>query len=544
MQLHTLATSAKATVLQSQSTSLEITGITCDSRMVKAGDLFAALPGAKSDGSIYARQAAERGAAAILCEKQEPLTPLPQLVCADARLGLAQAARAFYGFPDRQLKMGAVTGTNGKSTTAYLVRHLLRTAGKKCGMLGTIEYDLGSQVIEAPLTTPESLDLHRYLKTMADAGCQAAMMETSSHSLCQHRVAGIDFAVGVFTNLTQDHLDYHRTMEEYREAKSILFRNLSPNATAVLNLDDPASAYFAGLTNARILGFSVNSGNGTNSCVFEKETICGSTDSLRVSTPPTPPFQGGENKGRGVKRAEHLSAQIISMNIHGTQFRLNSPWGARTVNWGLVGAHNIQNCLGALGAAIAMGIEFDDAVSALSAFPGVPGRLESVGDAVPSPLPFRVLVDYAHTDDALRSVMRALRELKPSRLIVAFGCGGDRDRTKRPKMGKAVEEMADLGIITSDSPLTEDPQAIIADICKGIQSQQKFIVEPDRAKAIQFAINEARTGDVVLIAGKGHENYQIFGAKKHHFSDVEQAMAAMKSRGQGSEVRGQVTARS
>lgn len=503
MQLQALATSAKATVLQAQSHLIEITGITCDSRLVKAGDLFAALPGAKADGSVYARQAAERGAAAILCERQDPLTPLPQLVCADARAGLAQAAQAFYGFPDRQLKMGAVTGTNGKSTTAYLVRHLLQSAGKKCGMLGTIEYDLGAQILEAPLTTPESLDLHRYLRTMADAGCDAAIMETSSHSLCQQRVAGIDFAVGVFTNLTQDHLDYHRTMEQYREAKAILFRNLSSEAMAVLNLDDPASAYFAQQTKARILGFSVNS---------------------PARTVP---------KGMGKK--DMLSAQIIGMDIHGTQFRINSPWGTRTVKWGLVGAHNIQNCLGALGAAVAMGVKFEDAVDALAAFQGVPGRLESVGDGADSgknrrKLPFRVLVDYAHTDDALRSVMRALRELKPSRLIVAFGCGGDRDRTKRPKMAKAVEEMADLGIITSDNPRTEDPHAIIADIWKGIQKQQMFIVEPDRAKAISFAINEAREDDVVLIAGKGHENYQIFGATKHHFSDVEQAQAAIERR--------------
>ncbi len=482
MKLETLATYATAQLLTPAEQKVEITGITCDSRSVKAGDLFAALPGSKIDGSVFAKQAAERGAAAILTETPELLTGLPQLVCKNARLSLSQAARAFYGYADKELKLGAVTGTNGKSTTAYLVRHLLNKANLRCGMLGTIEYDLGSESIEAPLTTPESLDLHRYLRTMADAGCKAAMMETSSHSLCQHRVAGLDFAVGVFTNLTQDHLDYHRTMEEYRAAKGILFRNLSSDAVAVLNLDDAASAIYAKETKAKVLGFSTkNTGD-----------ICG---------------------------------RIRSMDIHGTRFQLDTPWGKRQIIWRLVGLHNVENCMGAVAAAVSLGAKFDDVVEALGSFAGVPGRLESVGDH--DKVPFRVFVDYAHTDDALKSVMRALRELKPSRLITVFGCGGDRDRTKRPKMAKAVEEMADLGVITSDNPRTEDPEAIIADIWKGIQNERRFIVEIDRARAIGMAIREARPGDVVLIAGKGHENYQIFGKEKRHFSDVEAATEAL-----------------
>ena len=486
MRLESLAACATAELVARPERRVEITGITCDSRNVKAGDLFAALPGSKVDGSVYAKQAAELGAAAILCERPDPLTALPQLVCKDARLGLAQAARAFYGYPDRALKVGAVTGTNGKSTTAYLVRHLLKSCGIPCGMLGTIEYDLGAQIVEAPLTTPESLDIHRYFRKMADSGCGAAMMEVSSHSLCQQRVSGIDFTVGVFTNLTQDHLDYHRTMEEYREAKGILFRNLSKDAVAVLNLDDAASAYYTKNTVAKVLSFSLN------------------------------------NTG-------DLCGRIRSMDIRGTRFQIDTPWGKRQVIWSLVGAHNVQNCLGAVAAAMALGANFDRVIEALSNFSGVPGRLESVGD--PEKIPFRILVDYAHTDDALRSVMRAIRELKPSRLIAVFGCGGDRDRTKRPKMARAVEELADLGVITSDNPRTEDPQAIIADIWKGIQHESKFIVEADRAKAIDMAIREARPGDVVLIAGKGHENYQIFGKEKRHFSDVESATAALVKNG-------------
>jgi UDP-N-acetylmuramoyl-L-alanyl-D-glutamate--2,6-diaminopimelate ligase len=473
---------------------LEIAGICCDSRRVKAGDLFAALPGVKADGKIFAQQAAERGAAAVLSESREALGNLPQLVCADARLGLAQAARAFYGYPDKRLKMCAVTGTNGKSTTAYLVRHLLRQAGRHCGMLGTIEYDLGSRRIEAPLTTPESLDLQSHLREMADSGCDAAILEASSHSLCQHRVAGIDFAAAAFTNLTQDHLDYHRTMEQYRAAKSILFRNLSANAVAVLNFDDPAGTYYVKQTRAQVVGFSVTSAKAA----------------------------------RRWAKAGQMRGQIRGMDIHGTRFLLETPWGKQEISWGLVGAHNVQNCLSAVGVVASLGVPFAAIADGLSSFAGVPGRLEAVGGQYNAP--FRVLVDYAHTDDALRNVMGALRELKPSRLITVFGCGGDRDRSKRPKMAKAVEEMADLGVITSDNPRTEDPLAIIGEIWEGIRDNQKFLMDADRARAIDLAIKEARSGDVVLIAGKGHENYQIFGHEKRHFSDAEQVLSALERR--------------
>jgi UDP-N-acetylmuramoyl-L-alanyl-D-glutamate--2,6-diaminopimelate ligase len=364
-------------------------------------------------------------------------------------------------------------------------------------MLGTIEYDLGSERIDAPLTTPESLDLHRYLRTMADAGCDSAFLETSSHSLCQHRVAGIHFDTAVFTNLTQDHLDYHRTMEDYRDAKALLFRDLLPDSVAVLNLDDTTGPRFAGLTRARVFGFSIR-GDAHRSSAWTPE----------------------------------IAATIRRMSIHGTVFSMETPWGAREVRLKLAGAHNVQNAIGALAAAVALGADFDRSIEALESFAGVPGRLESVelpreaGKAQT----FRVFVDYAHTEDALRSVMNALRALKPSRLITVFGCGGDRDRTKRPKMGRAVEELTDLGVITSDNPRTEDPHAILGEICGGIRVQNKFIVEPDRAKAIARAIAEARSDDVVLIAGKGHETYQIFGQEKRHFSDVEEALKALKSR--------------
>lgn len=505
MKLETLALAANAQVNRPellQRKSIDVTGITCDSRTVRIGDLFAALPGAKSNGVEFAREATQQGAVAVLCQSPILLDEnIPQLICPEPRAGLAKLARAFYNHADLRLRMGAVTGTNGKSTTAYLVRHLLTFCGRKCGMLGTIEYDVGSQIIEAPLTTPESLDLHRYIRTMVDAGCDSAFMEASSHALCQHRIDGIHFETAVFTNLTQDHLDFHRTMEEYREAKSILFRELLPDATAIINMDDMNGPFFAKNTRARVLGFNTR--------------MSGAPRRMSVFKYP-------------------MSAMITRMTTQGTIFNLESPWGRCEINMKLAGVHNVQNALGALGAAVSMGADFNKCVQALESFDGVPGRLQSVAldpkTEAGRAQSFRVFVDYAHTEDALRSVMNALRELKPSRIISVFGCGGDRDRTKRPKMGRAVEEMADLGVITSDNPRTEDPDGIIAEICSGIHNQSKFIVEPDRAKAISMAIKEARGGDVVLIAGKGHENYQIHGTKKYPFSDLQHALRSLNVR--------------
>lgn len=483
---------APETVLQAKA-GVRVSGLSHDSRLVKSGHLFAALPGVKTNGAQYAREAAERGAAAVLTEEHRPLTALPQLVVANAREALTRAAQTWHGYPDRALRMGAITGTNGKSTTAFLVRHILRSTGTPCGLLGTLEYDAGDQVTPAAMTTPDAPELFAQLRAMTDSGCTACIMEVSSHSLCQKRLSGIRFAAAGFTNLTRDHLDYHRTMEEYREAKAILFRELPPEAVAVLNLEDSAARYYARITPARqVLGFRLRS--------------------------------------RG---PADLRARILRMDTRGTRFAVESPWGSRTLRWKLLGEHNVQNALAALCLALVLGdsnkhtFSFDRALSALENFPGVPGRLEPVGQDL---APFRVLVDYAHTDDALRNVIRALRDLKPSRVIVVFGCGGDRDRTKRPLMGEAVEELADLGIVTSDNPRSEDPRAIIAEICAGIRNHGKFIVEPDRVKAIELGISEARAGDVLLIAGKGHETYQIVGTGKHHFDDREQARAALERR--------------
>jgi UDP-N-acetylmuramoyl-L-alanyl-D-glutamate--2,6-diaminopimelate ligase len=473
---------------------VEITGLSADSRSVAPGHLFAALAGTKADGAAYAREAESRGAAAILTEKPEPLTRLPQLVVRQARTAVARAARFLNGWPDRRLRLGAVTGTNGKTTTAFLVRHLLRACGVPCGMLGTIEYDLGARTLPAPLTTPDAVELQACLREMVEARRRACIMEVSSHSLCLGRVEGLEFAAAGFSNLTQDHLDYHRTMEAYREAKAALFRGLTSRAVAVLNLDDPAGEYYAGLTRARVLGYSLRNHPGAE-----------------------------------------LRARVLSLDLQGTTFELESPWGRREVRWRLCGRHNVENALLAAGVAVAMGIEsgegcrsrFDQLLAALTRFAGVPGRLEAVSDGL---APFRVLVDYAHTDDALRNVLQAMRALNPSRIIVVFGCGGDRDRGKRPKMAKAVEELADLGIITSDNPRTEEPEQIFDDIRAGVSKPEKFLEEHDRAAAIDRAVREAQAGDVVLIAGKGHEDYQIVGREKRRFDDREEACAALARR--------------
>ena len=492
MRIETLIESVHPTRVLHEQPGLELGHICTDSRKVQKGDLFVALPGTKGDGADFAPDAMSLGASAIMTENEEPLTRLPQIVVKSARVALAQAARAYHAWPDRRLRIGGVTGTNGKSTTAYLVRHLLNEENSTCGMLGTIEYDLGGDVIPAPLTTPDSLDLYAHLRVMASNRCHAAIMEVSSHALSQSRVEGIDFLAAGFTNLTQDHLDYHRTMEAYREAKAILFRNLSPRATAVINLDDPTGEYYAKETRAQVLGFTLKN-----------------------------------------NPAAEFKAEITAMDIHGTTFRIRSPWGSREVHWKHVGAHNVQNAMTGLGMSLALGgghmhtFNFDRALRALENFKGVPGRLEPVADGR---IPFRVLVDYAHTEDALRNVMGSLRKLNPSRLIVLFGCGGDRDRTKRAKMARAVEEMADLGVITSDNPRTEDPRGIIADIWTGVTRQSKFIVEQDRSKAIEMALREGRPGDVVLLAGKGHEDYQIVGTTKLPFDDRLEAISCLEKR--------------
>jgi len=463
--------------------NVEVRGVTYDSRKVEPGDLFAALRGERRDGTDFVRQAAGRGAIAILTESAERLTDLPQLVVPDARAALADAARLIYGDPAERLRLVGVTGTNGKTTTTYMLRAALAAGGSPCGLIGTVEVDLGSGGAPATLTTPESADLYRAFRDMIANGCTHAAVEVSSHALAQDRTRGLTFAVAVFTNLTQDHLDYHGTMENYLDAKARLFETLAPDALAVLNADDPASETLARRTRGRVVSY-------------------------------------------GLGEDADIRAEIREMTAAGSRFSVHAGGSETEFRLGLAGRHNVQNVLACAAAATGLGLPIEAVAAGLAALAGVPGRLEPVDEGQG----FRVLVDYAHTPDALAKVLAALRELRPARILTVFGCGGDRDRTKRPTMARAAGEASDRVFVTSDNPRSEEPDAIIDEILPGFSSLERVTVEPDRARAIRAAVEEAREDDVVLIAGKGHENYQIVGAERLSFDDRKVARAILRER--------------
>ncbi|HTL53509.1 MAG TPA: UDP-N-acetylmuramoyl-L-alanyl-D-glutamate--2,6-diaminopimelate ligase [Planctomycetota bacterium] len=478
-------TSSSAAAVADQN-SIEISGLCCDSRQVKKGDMFFAVSGTKLDGVTFAKDAAAKGAAAVVADATVTGLSIPVITVENTRLAMGVCARNFHRDPAAVLKVIGVTGTNGKSTTAYLIRHVLNTLGLRCGMLGTIENDLGDEIQEAHLTTPESLDIFASLARMRDAGCRAAVMETSSHALYLDRVAAVDFDAAVLTNLTQDHLDFHKTMDQYRDAKTKLFANLGQEATAVLNGADAACKHFQSATHANILRYGI-----------------------------------------GSNRQYPLSAQVIQQSVGGTCFRLSFRRRTADVDWKLVGRHNVENALAAVAAVMSLGVPLTDIAGALNTFAGVPGRLTRVDEGQD----FGIFVDYAHTDDALKNILTALRTLTQGRIITVFGCGGDRDRGKRPKMGGVVEQMADLPVVTSDNPRSENPVQIVAEILRGMKFPQRALVEIDRQTAIEKAIGLAKTGDVVVIAGKGHEDYQIFADRTIHFDDREVAAAAVQALG-------------
>jgi len=465
----------------------EITSLCSDSRRAREGALFFAVRGEKVDGSAYVDQAVAAGAAAVVSESAQLKTRATSIVVPDARAAMADLAAEFFGHSDRHLKMAGVTGTNGKTTTAFLLRHLCETALLRCGLIGTVHYQIGERILPAPRTTPESLEVHDLLWQMRSAGCKAVAMEVSSHALVQERVRGVEFDAAIFTNLTQDHLDYHKTMEAYAEAKALLFSNLArqkKRGRAVLNIDDRYGALFA----AR----------------FGSE--------LDIVT-----------YGLGVKAA--FRASNVRIDFNGTSFQLDALGRSYLVRLPLIGQFNVYNALAAIAAANVLGIDVRSAVLSLATAPAVPGRLE----AVPAQRQFKVFVDYAHTEDALLNVMKTCRELNPARLIVVFGCGGNRDKTKRPRMGAAVDSLADYAIVTSDNPRGEDPEAIIADIRPGLQ-RVPYETIVDRKEAIFKAIAMAQARDIVLLAGKGHETYQEFADRTVPFDDVAVAASALENR--------------
>ena len=468
----------------------KVSAIAYDSRRVVKGSVFVALRGLKADGTTFASQAAARGAALVVAEQlpAEGVTT-PWLVVTDARLALALLADAFYDHPSRRLQVVGVTGTNGKTTTAYLLAAILDAAGRKAGLLGTVTYRLGDEEREASRTTPEAPDVQQLLAEMIPRGCTSAVMEVSSHALALKRVDGMQFAAAIFTNLTRDHLDFHEDMETYFQAKRRLFEMLPASAPAVINLDDPRGSSLVGV--------------------------------------------GGTPLTFALTRAADVTPGPLAVTLGGLSFDIRTPAGTVAIQSKLVGRPNVSNILAASAAAVALGVPLEAIASGVRDLPGVPGRFEVVSsdrDEV------TVIVDYAHTDDALRNLLETARPLARKRLITLFGCGGDRDRTKRPLMGMVAARLSDVVVITSDNPRSEEPQRIIEEISRGIAAGDQTGRSPDvfaivdRREAIERAIERAEPGDLLLIAGKGHEKYQQIGDRVLPFDDAEVARTALERR--------------
>jgi UDP-N-acetylmuramoyl-L-alanyl-D-glutamate--2,6-diaminopimelate ligase len=474
----------------------EIVRVTGDSREVGPGTLFCALTGVAQDGHAFAAEAARRGAVAVIAEREVACDPARLLLAPSSRRAMAIAAANFQGRPGDALALAGVTGTNGKTTVAYLVEACARAADVPVGVLGTVTHRWPGGERAASHTTPESTEIQALLAEMRRAGARVAVLEVSSHALAQERTAGMRFRAAGFTNLTRDHLDSHGDMERYFAAKRRLFaEHLAPDGVAVVNVRDPFGARLA--------------------------------DQLGP----------GRRVWRyGGRLGDTLRAENVGSGLTGTTATLETPAGGFRISSPLVGAHNLENLLCAAGLALALDLPAEAVAKGLSACRGAPGRLERVSARGVS-----VFVDYAHTDDALARALAALRALSPRRLVCVFGCGGDRDRGKRPLMGEAAARAADLVVVTSDNPRTEDPGAIIEEIVPGVlragmarlsaealrRGERGFVVEPDRRAAIGLAVAAAGEGDAVLLAGKGHEDYQIVGTKRFPFSDREEARKAL-----------------
>ena len=486
MQLKTLLTeTAVRQVLGSVDRTVE--NIAYDSRRVQRHSMFVALRGEKTDGHQFIGHAIDKGASVIVGEREQKDPRITCLVVENTRTALADFSAAFYGHPSRKLKLAAVTGTNGKTTTTFLIKHICEIGGLRCGLIGTVRYEIGERILPAIRTTPESLDLQELLAQIANAGCSAAAMEVSSHALVQERTRGLEWNVAVFTNLTQDHLDFHGTMENYFKAKARLFTGLAgqkqkTKPIAIVNIDGR----------------------------YGQQLVDQIDKSVSVVT-----------YGMGLRadfRASNYRAEFT-----GTSYQLDARGKSYLVRLPLIGRFNVTNSIAALAAADALGINLRTAVLSLAKTPQVPGRLE----LVPAKRQFQVFIDYAHTPDALGNVLKTLRELQPNQLIAVFGCGGNRDRQKRPLMAQMADRLADYSIITSDNPRKEDPGAIIAETEKGFRSNryEKIV---DRTEAINRAVALARPRDIVLVAGKGHENYQEFADYTIPFDDIQVARRAIE----------------
>jgi len=467
---------------------LPFSSVTADSRKIERGGLFVALQGEKVDGHDFAEQARAKGAVAVLGERegQTDLGGLPYIFVKSARRALGLTAHALQDNPSRALKVIGVTGTNGKSSTVFLLRRILETCGLSTAQLGTLGYTIGDVTLDAAHTTPFPEDLATMFRSAKDAGQTHVVMEVSSHALEQERVAGIDFDAAVFTNLTQDHLDYHESMEAYLVEKLKLFEAVrGEDAFTVVNNEDPYAGRFAEVSSAPCHRYGL----------------------------------GGD-----------VRALDVRVEARATSYRVVSPWGAEDITMNLLGLHNVSNALAAITVCGALGLPMPCIARGVEALTSVPGRFERIDVGQD----FQVIVDYAHTEDGLRNVLQAAREICTGRVIVVFGCGGDRDRGKRPKMASVAAELADYCIVTSDNPRTESPERIVLDVVVGLQQAGKkpgdeYSVFVDRVEAIRHALDAARPGDLVMIAGKGHEDYQIINSERIHFDDREVARNLLKA---------------
>ena len=469
-----------------QTQEIHGSAIRYDSRTVKQNDLFVAIPGTATNGAKFISDAIANGASVVVMQDDTAMpdalfmhTRVVKLVVEDARLALAQMAANFYGHPCEKMRVIGVTGTNGKTTTTHILKAALEAAGEKVGLLGTIAYDLGGEVVPATHTTPESVDLQKLLATMLERGCTSVVMEVSSHALTMRRVHAMRFAAGVFTNLTQDHLDYHGSMDAYRNAKKMLFDMLPADAVAVVNADDPASTALVAGTKARRVTY-------------------------------------------GVQGPADVTAADVAMTVRGMTFSMVRGGRAVPVATPLTGRFNVANLLAAWTTLCELGVDPLKAAEGVGSLKAVRGRFEQIA----APMGWTAIIDYAHTPDALENTLTAIRDLLPQggqhRIITVFGCGGNRDKDKRPKMGRIASTLSTITILTSDNPRLEDPQVILDGIQAGVLPGRTVYMEPDRRRAIIKGLLLAEAGDVVLIAGKGHEDYQIVGTEKSHLDDREE----------------------
>lgn len=463
------------------SKEIEITALTTSSKAVAPGNLFIA----KRGGAKFISEAINAGASAILTDMYDPFLKedVVQVISSDLSKTEAQMASAFYQFSPEELFLVGITGTNGKTTTSYLIKHLLDSLNDPCGLIGTVEWIVGENVYPSTHTTPDLITNYKLFHEMVESGCKAAVMEVSSHGIDQERVQGIAFDVAIFTNLTQDHLDYHASMDAYAQTKAKLFENLAPQKTAIINADSDASSIMFKNCHAHLITYSID-------------------------------------------RPSDLFARNIRMSESETQFEVNYKGEKIPFTTPLIGRFNIYNTLAAAATLLTRGYTLKEIASHLKTFKGAAGRL----DRVPTKANFHLFVDYAHTEDALRNVLSTLNELKTKRLITLFGCGGCRDQGKRPKMGQVAENLSDVLILTTDNPRSEDPKQIMQQILSGIKNPTQAIVEYDRKKAIEHAINMAEEGDIVLLAGKGHETYQIFAHETIAFDDRQIAQEIILNR--------------